>query len=75
MTQLLKDLTEIVLQEEMDANLQENSLEEGGNRRNGFKKKIIKGSEDSFELQIVKTRQTVLNDKLWTKNFSAIFTW
>lgn len=72
---MLKDLTEIVLQEEMDANLQENSLEEGGNRRNGFKKKIIKGSEDSFELQIVKTRQTVLNDKLWTKNFSAIFTW
>ena len=40
LTQLVKDLTEIPLQGEMDAHLQENSLEEGGNRRNGFKKRF-----------------------------------
>lgn len=79
LTQLVKDLTEIALQGEMDAHLQENSLEEGGNRRNGFKKKTVKGSGGSFELeiprdrnssfepQIVKKRQTVLNDELDNK--------
>jgi putative transposase len=70
---LVKDLTEIALQREMDAYLQENSSEEGGNCRNGFKKKTVKGSGGSFELevprdrssfepQIVKKRQTVLNN-------------
>ena len=79
LTQLVKDLTEMALQGEMDAHLQENSLEEGGNRRNGFKKKTVKGSGGSFELevprdrnssfepQIVKKRQTVLNDELDNK--------
>lgn len=79
MTQLVKDVTEIALQGEMDTHLQENSLEEGSNRRNGFKKKTVKGSGSSFELevpidrnssfepQIVKKRQTVLNDELDNK--------
>jgi len=79
LTQLVKDLTEMALQGEMDAHLQENSLEEGCNRRNGFKKKTVKGSGGSFELevprdrnssfepQIVKKRQTVLNDELDNK--------
>jgi putative transposase len=79
LTQLVKDLTEVALQGEMDAHLQENSLDEGGNRRNGFKKKTVKGSGGSFELevprdrnssfepQIVKKRQTVLNDELDNK--------
>ena len=65
MTQLVKDLTEIALQGEMDAYLQENSSEEGGNRRNGFKKKTVGTKRDrnsSFGPQIVKKRQTVLNN-------------
>jgi putative transposase len=79
LTQLVKDLTEIALQGEMDAHLEENSLEEGGNRRNGINRKIVKGPAGSFELevprdrnssfepQIVKKRQTVLNDELDNK--------
>lgn len=37
LTNLVKDLTQIALQGEMDAHLQENSLEEGSNRRNGIR--------------------------------------
>lgn len=39
LTQLVKDLTQVALQGEMDAHLAENSLEEGGNRRTVLKQK------------------------------------
>lgn len=42
LTQLVKDLTQMALQGEMDAHLAENSLEEGGNRRNGVKVKTVR---------------------------------
>jgi putative transposase len=79
LTQLVKDLTQIALQGEMDAHLAENQLEEGGNRRNGLSKKLVKTSSGSFELeyprdrngsfepQLVKKRQTILNDELDSK--------
>ena len=79
LTRLLKDLTQVALQGEMDAHLAENQLEEGGNRRNGLSKKMIKTSAGSFELasprdrngsfdpQLIKKRQTILNDELDSK--------
>jgi transposase-like protein len=79
LTNLVKDLTKIALQGEMDAHLQENSLEEGGNRRNGITTKTIKTPTGSFELeiprdrnstfepQLIKKRQTVLNEELDNK--------
>jgi putative transposase len=51
LTQLVKDLTQRALQGEMDAHLLENTLEEGGNRRNGNAKKTVKTSGGSFELE------------------------
>ena len=75
LTQLVKDLTQIALQGEMDAHL-DNSLEEGNNRRNGISAKTVKAASGSFELevprdrnasfepQIVKKRQTILNEEL-----------
>lgn len=79
LTKLVKDLTQIALQGEMDSHLQEGSLEEGGNRRNGITSKRMKTSSGSFDMevprdrngsfepQIVKKRQTVLNDELDNK--------
>ena len=79
LTNLIKDLTQVALQGEMDAHLAENQLEEGGNRRNGISKKIIRTSSGSFELesprdrngsfqpQLVKKRQTILNEELDSK--------
>lgn len=79
LTNLIKDLTQVALQGEMAAHLQENSLEEGGNRRNGTSiKKVGSGSgtfdlavprdrNSSFEPQIIKKRQTVLNEELDNK--------
>jgi len=79
LTQLIKKALEASLAGELDSHLSENSLEEGGNRRNGIKKKTVKSSFGSFELetprdrqssfdpQIVKKRQTVLNEELDTK--------
>eukprot|EP01119_Soliformovum_irregulare_P020674 TRINITY_DN6740_c1_g1_i1.p1 TRINITY_DN6740_c1_g1~~TRINITY_DN6740_c1_g1_i1.p1 ORF type:complete len:416 (-),score=-114.41 TRINITY_DN6740_c1_g1_i1:23-1270(-) len=78
LTNLVKDITQISLQGEMDAHL-DGSLEEGGNRRNGYSPKRIRtggGSFDikvprdrnsSFEPQLVKKRQTVLNEELDNK--------
>jgi transposase-like protein len=72
-------LTQIALQGEMDSHLTENQLEEGGNRRNGLSKKMIKTSAGSFELEsprdrngsfepkLIKKRQTILNDELDSK--------
>ena len=79
LTNLIKDLTQIALQGEMDAHLQEDSLEEGGNRRNGISTKTVKTGSGSFELevprdrnssfepQLVKKRQTILNEELDNK--------
>jgi putative transposase len=79
LTQLVKDLTQITLQGEMDAHLRNNSLEEGNNRRNGLSYKTVKTGGGSFELesprdrnssfepQIIKKRQTVLNEELDNK--------
>lgn len=79
LTQLVKDLTQIALQGEMDAHLSENTLEEGGNRRNGVNKKTVKTAGGSFELasprdrngsfepQLIKKRQTILNEELDSK--------
>lgn len=79
LTNLVKDLTQIALQGEMDAHLQDNSLEEGGNRRNGISSKTIKTAggainievprdrNSSFEPQIVRKRQTILNEELDNK--------
>jgi putative transposase len=76
LTQIAKDLIQISLQGEMEAHLQEGSLEEGGNRRNGVSTKRMKTASGSFELevprdrnstfepQLVKKRQTILNEEL-----------
>ena len=79
LTNLVKDLTQVALQGEMDAHLLNNSLEEGGNRRNGIGSKKVKSSTGSFDLdvprdrnssfepQMVKKRQTILNEELDNK--------
>lgn len=79
LTNLVKELTQIALQGEMDSHLQEDSLEEGGNRRNGITTKTVKTGTGSFELevprdrngsfepQLIKKRQTILNEELDNK--------
>lgn len=79
LTQLAKDLIQISLDAEMDVHLNENSLEAGANRRNGISSKTMKSASGSFELdvprdrnssfepQLVKKRQTILNDELDSK--------
>jgi transposase-like protein len=76
LTQIAKDLLELSLQGEMDAHLLEESLENGGNRRNGIATKTMKAVSGSFELdvprdrngtfspQLVKKRQTFLTEEL-----------
>lgn len=76
LTQLVKDLTQVALQGEMDAHLRDQGFEERGNRRNGISYKTVKTGGGSFELevprdrhssfepQLVKKRQTVLNEEL-----------
>lgn len=79
LTTLVKEFTQIALNAEMSAHLEESSLESGGNRRNGFNTKTVKTASGSFELdtprdrngtfepQIVKKRQTVLTEELDNK--------
>ena len=74
----------MALQGEMDAHLGENGLEEGGNRRNGIGTKTVKTGGGSFELtvprdrnssfepQLIKKRQTVLNEEL-DNNILALY--
>ena len=76
LTQMAKELIQISLQGEMDAHLAEDSLESGANRRNGLTSKTMKTGSGSFELevprdrngsfepQLVKKRQTILNEEL-----------
>jgi len=78
-TQLLKDLTQVALLGEMDAHLSDTGLEEGSNRRNGVSRKTMRTSGGTFELetprdrngsfepQLIKKRQTVLNEELDNK--------
>lgn len=84
LTNLIKDLTQISLQGEMDSHLQDSSLEQGSNRRNGITTKTMKTASGSFELevprdrnssfepQIVKKRQTILNEEL-DNNILALY--
>ena len=79
---LIKELLQISLQGEMQVHLSENSLEEGSNRRNGIVAKRMKSGvgefdlevprdrNSSFEPEIVKKRQTVINDELDNKILS-----
>lgn len=78
-TQLLKDLTQVALQGEMDAHLSDTGLEESSNRRNGISRKTMRTSGGTFELesprdrngsfepQLIKKRQTVVNEELDNK--------
>ena len=75
LTQIAKDLIQLSLQAEMDVHLSENTLESAGNRRNGATSKTVKTASGSFELetprdrngsfdpQLVKKRQTILNEE------------
>ena len=75
---LLKEFLESALDAEVDEHLDEGERNRG-NRRNGKSKKIVKGSEGSFELEtprdregtfepeIVKKRETILADNLESK--------
>lgn len=79
LTNLVKDLTQIALQGEMNSHLEENTLEQGNNRRNGVTTKLMKSGTGSFELevprdrngsfepQLIKKRQTILNEELDNK--------
>lgn len=79
LTSLVKDFTQLALESEMDCHLLENSLEQGNNRRNGLTTKTMKTASGSFELetprdrngtfepQLIKKRQTILNEELDNK--------
>jgi transposase-like protein len=79
LTSLVKALTEVALQGEMDSHLADSALEEGNNRRNGISKKTVKNSigqfaldvprdrNASFEPQLVKKRQNILSEELDNK--------
>lgn len=76
LTQMAKELIQLSLQGEMEAHLTEGNFEECGNRRNGVTSKTMKAASGSFELdvprdrngsfepQLVKKRQTILNEEL-----------
>lgn len=82
LTPLLKELLESALAGEMDAHLSKCKHQGESNRRNGKLKKIVKTGgcsfeletprdrEGSFEPEIVKKRQTVLNESLDNKVLS-----
>lgn len=81
LTPLIKQIIEASLEGELDAHLSEKQSE-AGNRRNGKTSKLLKTGTESFELetprdragtfepQIVKKRQTVLNESLDNKILS-----
>lgn len=82
LTPLIKEIIEAALEGEMDSHLQDCKTQEESNRRNGKLKKIMKTDTGSFELEtprdrngsfepeIVKKRQTVLNESLDNKVLS-----
>jgi len=69
----------VALQGEMDAHLSDTGLEESSNRRNGISRKTMRTSGGTFELesprdrngsfepQLIKKHQTVLNEELDNK--------
>src|ERR1700733_11202243 len=79
LTPLIKDLLESALEGEMDSHLSDCQEESISNRRNGKSSKTLKTATGSFELntprdregsfepEIVKKRQTVLNESLDNK--------
>jgi len=82
LTPLIKEILEAALEGEMDAHLSDCKIQEQCNRRNGKLKKTLKTAtgafeletprdrEGSFEPEIVKKRQTVLNESLDNKVLS-----
>lgn len=82
LTPLIKEILEAALEGEMDAHLSDCKIQEHSNRRNGKLKKTLKTAtgafeletprdrEGSFEPEIVKKRQTVLNESLDNKVLS-----
>ena len=82
LTPLIKALLESALEGEMDAHLSDCKEEGASNRRNGKSTKTVKSStgafdlstprdrEGSFEPEIIKKRQTVLNESLDNKILS-----
>lgn len=82
LTPLIKEILEAALEGEMDSHLSDCKLQEQSNRRNGKLKKTIKTGtgcfeletprdrDSSFEPEIVKKRQTVLNESLDNKVLS-----
>ncbi|MDP4189600.1 MAG: IS256 family transposase [Bacteroidota bacterium] len=82
LTPLIKEILEAALEGEMDAHLSACKTQEPSNRRNGKLKKTLKTAagafeletprdrESSFEPEIVKKRQTVLNESLDNKVLS-----
>jgi putative transposase len=82
LTPLIKEILEAALEGEMDSHLREYKAQDQTNRRNGKLKKTMKTGTGSFELEtprdrdgsfepeIVKKRQTVLNESLDNKVLS-----
>ncbi|MHB1947199.1 MAG: IS256 family transposase [Gammaproteobacteria bacterium] len=82
LTPLIKEILEAALEGEMDSHLLDCKTQEQANRRNGKLKKTIKTGTGSFELEtprdrdgsfepeIIKKRQTVLNESLDNKVLS-----
>src|SRR5436190_22741505 len=82
LTALIKQIIEASLDGEIDAHLSESKAADGSNRRNGKTSKLLKTGTESFELetprdrlgtfepQIVKKRQTILNESLDNKILS-----
>lgn len=81
-TKLLKQAMEATLDGELETHISDNSIEEEANRRNGYNSKTVKskyGSFDldtprdrnsSFEPQLIKKRQTLINDEIDDKILS-----
>ena len=82
LTPLIKQIIEASLEGEIEAHLSDYKATNGSNRRNGKTSKLLKTGTESFELetprdrlgtfepQIVKKRQTVLNESLDNKILS-----
>ncbi len=82
LTPLIKEILEAALEGEMDFHLQDCKVQDQSNRRNGKLKKTMKTGTGSFELErprdregsfepeLVKKRQTILNETLDNKVLS-----
>lgn len=82
LTPLIKEIIEAALEGEMDSHLQDCKTQDQANRRNGKLRKTMKTGTGSFELEtprdregsfepeLVKKRQTVLNESLDNKVLS-----